>query len=172
MPEKFDDYNRLVPLRREMEPADAQLMRSLLTANGIEVFLNGENMGSLNYVVRTDIMIRAIDKVRAESVLKKVSAIPRRQLPSHFDGDGEERACAQCGSTQIHPYVGEVPTIIPGIRLSAGAGEGWYHCLQCDSHYRDQPTRFSGMPIALMWGGFLGASGFALYWIIDWLKWL
>jgi len=172
MVEQFDDFNRLVPLRRGLTTADAQLMRSLLTANGLQVFVNSENMGALNYAVGTDVMVRAVDKGRAEDVLKKVAAIPRCQLPTHFDEDGEERACAHCGSTHVHAFVGEVPTFIPGVRLAASAGEGWYHCLQCDSHYREQKSRFSGMPVALMWGGFLGGAGFALYWVIDWLKWL
>ena len=147
-------------------------MKSLLTANGVEVFLTSENMGALNYAVRGDIMIRAIDKVRAEAVLKKVAAIPRCQLPTHFDEDGEERACSHCSSTRVHSFVGEVPTIIPGIRIAAVPGAGWYHCLQCDSHFRDQRPRFSGLPIALMWSAALGGAGFALYWLIDWIKWL
>lgn len=172
MAEQFDDYNRLIPLRTGLETADAQLLKSVLNANGVEVFLNGENMSSLNFVVRTDIMVRAIDKVRADAVIDKIATMPRCQIPRHTDEDGEERACAHCGSTRVHPYVGEVPTIIPGIRLAAEQGAGWFHCLQCDSHYRDKRSQFSGMPFAMMWSAALGGFGFGLYWFIDWIKWL
>lgn len=172
MAEEFTDYNRLVPVRTGLEPADAQLLKSVLTANGVEVFMNGENMGALNYAVRADIMVRAIDKVRAESVIQKIATMPRCQLPRHFDEDGEEHACSHCGSSRVHPFVGEVPTFIPGIRLAAEQNGGWFHCLQCDSHFRDRRSRFSGLPIAFMWSAALGAFGIGLYWFIDWLKWL
>ncbi|MBL4788930.1 MAG: hypothetical protein JKY60_07735 [Kordiimonadaceae bacterium] len=172
MAEVFDDYNKLVPLRKGLETSDAQLLRSLLNANDIEVFLNSENMSGLHCVVQTDVMIRVIDKVRADSVLKKVATLPRCALPRHFDEDGEERACTQCGSTQVHPFVGEVQTFIPGIRLAARKGDSWFHCLQCDTHYQDKHSRFAGMPIALMWSASLGGFVFALYWFFDWLRWL
>jgi len=172
MAEQFTDYNRLVPLRTGLDAGDAQMLKSVLNANGVEVFLNGENMASLNYAVRTDIMIRAIDQVRADAVIEKIATMPRCQLPQHVDDDGEERSCAQCGSTRVHPFVGEVPSMIPGIRYAAESDGEWYHCLQCDSHYRDRRSSFSGLPIALMWSAFLGSLGFGLYWFINWLRWL
>jgi Putative prokaryotic signal transducing protein len=171
MTETFTDYNRLISLRSGLDPADAQMLKSVLNANGVEVFLNGENMGSLNFAVRTDIMVRQIDKSRADAVIHKIATMPRCQIP-RIDEDGEERACAQCGSTRVHAFVGEVPTFIPGIRLAAVEGGGWFHCLQCGSHYRDQLSRFSGLPVALMWSASLGGFGFGLYWLIDWIKWL
>lgn len=172
MAQEFTDYNRLIPLRTGLDPADAQLLKSVLNANGVEVFLNGEHMGSLGYAVRTDIMVRAIDKVRADSVIDKIATMPRCQIPRHVDEDGEERACSQCGSTRVRPYVGEVPTIVPGIRLAAQAGEEWFHCLQCDSYYQDKRSRYAALPFALMWSALVGVFGYALYWVIDWLKWL
>jgi len=172
MAEQFTDYNRLIPLRTGLDTGDAQLLKSVLNANGVEVFLNGENMSSLNYVVRTDIMIRAIDKVRADAVIEKIATMPRCQIPRHIDEDGEERSCSQCGSTRVHPFAGEVPTFFPGIRVEARKEDGWFHCLQCDSHYKDKRSQFAGMPFALMWSVLLGSFGFALYWFIDWLRWL
>ncbi len=172
MAERLTDYNRLIPLRTGLDAGDAQMLKSLLNANGIEVFLNGENMASQNFSVRTDVMVRGVDKTRADAVIEKIATMPRCQIPRHLDDDGEERACSHCGSTRVHPFVGEVPTSVPGIRLAAVEGGGWFHCLQCDSYYRDRRSRFSGLPIALMWSIFLGGFGFALYWFIDWLKWL
>lgn len=172
MAEQFTDYNRLIPLRTGLDAGDAQMLKSVLNANGVEVFLNGANMASLNYAVRTDIMVRAIDKVCADAVIEKISTMPRCQIPRHMDEDGEERACAQCGSTHVRPFIGEVPTVIPGIRLAAEPGTDWFHCMQCDSHYRDRRSSFAGLPIALMWSVFLGSFGFGLYWFIDWLRWL
>lgn len=165
----FDHEDRLVPIRTGLDPVDAQLLRSMLEGHGIKVFMNGEHAGSLNYAVRADLMVMASQWKIAEETLSKIATLPRREP---LDEYGDERACAQCGSTRVHAFVGEVPTFIPGIRIEANVEGAWFHCLQCGSHYRDRFSKFSGMPIALMWGGALGAFFICLYWFIDWLKWL
>lgn len=172
MTEVFEDHNRLVPVRTGLNQADAQLLKSLLDANGVQVFLTHENMGSLNYGVRADLMVRAIDKVRADAVLAKVATLPRGAFPARLDEDGEELACRHCGSERVHPYVGAVPSGIPGIKLSASQADNWYHCLQCDSYFRNQRSRLAGIPIALMWGGTLAALTLFVIWLIEFLRWL
>jgi hypothetical protein len=168
----FTDYDRLVPLRSGLNPSDAHLIKSILTANGIEVFLHGEHASTLQPGVFTDVMIRAVDKVRADSVLDKVSTMPSCKIPRYTDADGEEQACEHCGSTFVAPYVGNVASSIPGVKIAAGVGDGWFHCRQCDSHYCSKRSRYSGMPLGIAWAGTVGGFVFALYWFIDWLKWL
>jgi DNA-directed RNA polymerase subunit RPC12/RpoP len=172
MTEVFEDHNRLVPVRTGLDQADAQLLRSLLDANGVQVFVSHENMGSLGYGVRADIMVRAIDKVRADAVLAKVATLPRSAIPVRLDEGGEEIACRHCGSERVHPYEGAVPTLIPGLRLAARRDERWYHCLQCDSYFRDRRSKFAGIPIALMWGATLAVLTLFVIWLIEFLRWL
>lgn len=172
MTEVFEDHNRLIAIRTGLDASDAQLLKSLLDANGVEVYLSNENMGSLGYGVRTDIMVRAIDKVRADAVLTKIATMPRCAIPTRLDEDGEEIACRHCGSERVHPFEGEVPTIIPGIRLKADKAEGWYHCLQCDSYFKNSLSRLASIPVAMMWGGALAGLTLFIIWLIEFLRWL
>ncbi|MEX0299812.1 MAG: DUF2007 domain-containing protein [Kordiimonas sp.] len=172
MTANFEQQDRLVTLRGGLDPSDAQLLRSLLEGNGVKVFMNGEYMSSVHPAVRADIMVRASDWKEAEQVIQKVATMPRCAIPTRLDEDGEERACEQCGSTRVHRFEGEVPTFIPGIRLAAQKQDDWFHCLQCDSYYKDKRSRFSGLPFALMWSACVGLFVICLYWLIDWLKYL
>ncbi len=172
MTANFEQQDRLVTLRGGLDPSDAQLLRSLLEGNGIKVFMNGEHMSAVHPAVRADIMVRASEWKEAEQVIQKVATMPRCAIPTRLDEDGEERACAQCGSTRVHRFEGEVPTFIPGIRLAAQKQDDWFHCLQCDSYYKDKRSRFSGLPFALIWSAFVGLFVICLYWLIDWLKYL
>lgn len=172
MTQQFSDYNRLVPLREGLTATDAQLLKSVLTANGIEVFLAGENHSSLTPGIYTNVMIRAIDRVRADSVLSKVRTMPSCQIPKYTDTDGEEQFCEHCGSEFVRPYVGVLDTWIPGIKREAKAGDGWFHCRQCESYYCVKRSRYSGMPLGMAWAATVGAFVLALYWFIEWLRWL
>lgn len=172
MTETFTQQDRLVTIRTGLYQADAALMRSLLEGHGIQVFMNAEHASTMNEGYNTDVMVRASQWKEAEEVLNKVATMPRCAIPVRLDEDGEERACAHCGSTRVHPFEGEVPTFIPGIRIAATRGENWFHCLQCDSHYRDKRSRFAGLPVALAWSATVGLSVLGLYWFIDWLRWL
>lgn len=172
MTEVFEDHNRLVPVRTGLMQADAQLLKSLLDANGVQVFLTHENMGSLNYGVRADIMVRAIDKVRADAALANVATLPHGAFPARLDEDGEELACQHCGSERVHPFEGQVPSGVPGLRWAAAKDDQWYHCLQCDSYFRNRRSRLAGLPIALIWGGTLAALTLFVIWLIEFLRWL
>ncbi|MBL4639272.1 MAG: DUF2007 domain-containing protein [Kordiimonadaceae bacterium] len=165
----FDQEDRLVPIRTALDQAEAQLLRSLLEGHGVKVFMNGEHMGSLNYAVRADLMVMASQWKIAEGILNKIATLPSRSIVDEY---GDERSCSQCGSTRVHAFVGEVPTFIPGVRVAANPEDKWFHCLQCDTHYRDAFSRYAGLQIAFVWGGTLGAFFLGLYWLIDWLKWL
>lgn len=168
----FEQQDRLVTIRRGLEQADAALLRSLLEGAGVTVFMNGEHMGALHPGIRAEIMVRASEWKLAEETLQKVATMPRCAIPTRLDVDGEERACAQCGSTRVHPFEGEVPTFIPGIRIATNKEDEWFHCLQCDSYYKDRRSRFSGLPFAMMWSAIVGVFVISLYWLIDWLKYL
>jgi len=167
------DSNRLVAVRTGLDGADAELLRSLLERNGLQVFLTNESgAGQGGYAASVDLYVRALDKPAADAVLGIVVTLPRAAQPHRFDEDGEELSCHHCGSTRVHPYEGPVPTLIPGLKLQSGKNERWYHCLQCGSTYEEGRRRFSGWPIAVMWAAILGLASLGLIWIINFLRFL
>jgi len=172
MADTFEHEDRLVTLRSGFYADDAQLTKSLLEGNGVQVFMVGEGVSSMNEGYHAAIMVRASQWKQAEEILNKVALMPRSAVAARLDEDGEEHACSQCGSTRVHAFVGEVPTVIPGVRLSAMQGEGWFHCLQCNSHYKDKRSRFAGLPFGILWGGVVGLFFLCLYWFLEWLRWL
>lgn len=164
--------DNLVVVRTGLDRHQAALFKSNLEGHGIAAFLENEHIGSLNYVVHTDLLVRSVDKGAAEALLSKVDTIPVSKFPTRLDADGEERACQHCGSMRVHPYVGAVATWVPGFKIQAAPGEGWFHCLECDSYYREQPLGFASLPVALLWSVTLGAVVFGLYFLIQWLRFL
>ncbi|TNE65014.1 MAG: DUF2007 domain-containing protein [Alphaproteobacteria bacterium] len=169
----FADNNRLVVVRSGLDSADAALLRSLLEGNGVQVFVANENVASMNQGMWADLYVRASDRARAEAILGKVATLPRCAIPVRRDEDGEELACVHCGSTRVHPFEGAVPTVVPGVRRQARLKDHWYHCLQCDSYYQEgRRPRFSGLPVALAWGGLLGLATLGVIWLIEYLRYL
>ena len=162
----------LIVVRRGLDRHQATLFKSNLEGHGITAFLENEHIGSLNYVVHTDLLVRAADKTAAEALLSKVDAIPVARFPSRMDPDGEEYACHQCGSMRVHPFIGAVPTWVPGVKVQATPDGGWFHCLECDSYYREKGLGFASFPIAMMWSLTLGAIVLGLYFLIQWLRFL
>lgn len=173
----FEQQDKLVTIRTGLASTDAQLLCTLLEGEGIQVFTNAEHasaleQGPLGGAITADLMVRAADWKQAEQTLAKVATMPRCAFPVRLDEDGEERSCRHCGSIRVHPYEGEVPTFIPGIRIAARPEDTWFHCLQCDSYYRDRRSRFAGLPFAALWSAAVGVFVICLYWLIDWLMWL
>ncbi|UTW54926.1 DUF2007 domain-containing protein [Kordiimonas sp. SCSIO 12610] len=169
------DYNRLVPLRTYLDTPQAQMLKTYLDAQGIMVFLNAEHVSAMNEGLKTDILIREIDKVRAEAALKDIEVLSCHQRHKLQDGealDDEPPSCRQCGAMDIHAFEGEVPTFIPGIRIATHAEDVWVHCHQCDSYYREGKRRFSSVSVAFMWAVTLGAAALSIYWLITWIRWL
>lgn len=164
--------NSLTIVRSSLDRHQANLFKSNLEGHGIPAFLENENIGSLNYVVQIDLLVRQRDKAAAEALLSKVDTIPLSKFPTRLDADGEERACAHCGSMRVHAYIGEVPTWAPGVKLQATPEAGYFHCLECDSYYREKRLGFASFPIALMWSLTLGAFVLGLYFLIQWLRFL
>ena len=164
--------DNLITVRSGLDRHQAALFKSNLEGHGIAAFLENENIGSLNFVVHTDLLVRAGDRVAAEALLSKVDAIPASRFPTRLDADGEERACQHCGSMRIHHYVGTVKTWMPGVKIQATPGDGWFHCLECESYYREKPLGFASLPIALLWSVTLGAIVLGLYFFIQWLRFL
>lgn len=169
------DYNRLVPLRTYLDAPQAQMLKTYLDSQGILVFLNAEHVAAMNEGLKTDILIREIDKVRAEAALKNIEIMSCHQKHQLLDGETLEDdapSCRQCGAMDIRAFEGEVPTFIPGIRIAAPAEDRWMHCMQCDSYYREGKRRFSSISVAMMWAATLGVAALSLYWFITWLRWL
>lgn len=172
MTRAFDNDSKLVPIRTNMASADAQVLKSVLQSCGIDVFLNADHMSGMGYGVQTDVLVHAGELQAAEEALKNIVALPHNHMSQQLDADGDYHECKQCGSTRVQPYQGEVPTLIPGIRIAAEANGGWFHCMQCDSYYRNQRSRFEAFPFAMVWSVLAGLFVLTLYWLIDWLKWL
>ncbi len=168
--QQTQQVDQLIMLKAGLNSADAALLKSVMEGEGIQAFTSGGDANHFNAPV--DLLVKMSDKERAVALLQKVVTMPRCAIPVRRDEDGEEQACKHCGSTRVHPYEGEVPTFIPGIRIEAKKVDNWFHCLQCESHYRDERSRLSGMPIGLLWSAALGAGTIGLYAIIDWLRWL
>ncbi|MCK0068856.1 putative signal transducing protein [Kordiimonas laminariae] len=166
------NIDQLVMLRSGLDPSDADLLKSVLEGESIQAFVSDNGMRAAGYRSVVDVMVKSTDHAEASKLLEKIVTMPRCAIPIRRDDDGEEYACKHCGSVRVHPFEGEVPTFIPGIRIAAKKTDKWFHCLQCDSHYREERSRFSGMPIAFAWGGALGGFSIALYMVIDWLRWL
>lgn len=166
------DMNSLVVVRSRLDRHQANLFKSNLEGHGIPAFLENENIGSLNYVVQTDLLVRLRDKEAADALLSKVDTIPLSRFPKRLDADGEERACEHCGSMRVHAFVGEVPTLVPGIKVKATPETGYFHCLECNSYYREKRLGFASFPIAMMWSLTLGAFVLGLYFLIQWLRFL
>lgn len=166
------DLNKLVPIRTGLDRSQADLLKANLEGHGVPAFLANENIGSLNFVVHTDLLVRAKNWKDAEQLLSKIDAIPASRFSKRFDPDGEEYACQHCGSMRVHPFVGEVPTWLPGLKLKAVPEQTWFHCMECDSYYREKRSSFISFPIAMMWSLTLGAFVLGLYFLIQWLRFL
>ncbi|GHF30250.1 hypothetical protein GCM10017044_27040 [Kordiimonas sediminis] len=165
------DPEELVIVRSNLSSHDAHLLKGLLESNEISAFLSNENMGTLQYGVATDLLVRLKDRHIAQTVLANVVTL--HNTPSSDPVAPEEDAfCRTCGSSHVHPFVGEIPSLIPGIRYDASEAGEWMHCLQCDAYYRRKRSRFSSMPVGLLWG--LTLSGFTIFllWFLNWLRWL
>lgn len=164
------DLDKLVAIRSGLDGHQANMLKLNLEGQGVPAFLANENVGSLNFVSNTDLFVRAKDWRAAERLLSKIDTLPGPQ--PRLDPDGEEYVCRHCGSNRVHPFSGEVPTLIPFVRLKAAAGDRWFHCLECDSHFREGRQQFAGMPVALAWSAFMGALAFGLILLINWLRYL
>jgi hypothetical protein len=172
MPTTDTDMNQLVPLRSGLDARQAALLKDNLEGQGVPAFLAAETMGSQHVGGQSELFVRAKNWREAETLLGKIEVIPASRFPVRTDTDGEELICNQCSSSRVHPYVGKVPTFVPGIEQVATPEDRWVHCLDCDSYSRTRRPRFTGAPIALMWGGVLGLLFFSLYFLIQWLRFL
>lgn len=164
------DLDKLVVIRTGLDSHQANMLKLNLEGQGVPAFLANENTGSLNFLSHTDLFVRAKDWAAAEQALSKIETFPR--APRRFDTDSDELSCRHCGSSRVMPFVGDVPTLIPFVGITAGPTDGWFHCLECNSHYNASRSRFSSMPIALGWSAFMGLLVFVLILSINWLIYL
>ncbi len=162
--------DKLVAIRSGLDGHQAQMLKLNLEGQGIPAFLANEHTGSMNFMSSTDLFVRAKDWRAAEKALSAIELMPGRSGP--IDPDGEEHSCNHCGSHRVHPFVGEIPTIVPFVRIQADTGGKWFHCLECDSYFNDGRKRFAGLPIALAWSGVMAAVALGLIVLINWLKYL
>lgn len=168
MTSETSQLDSLVTLRSALMRDKAHILKTTLESYGIPAFLASENMGSLMYGVATDLLVRRGDLPRAQSLLENVSAL---NLPDRND-DEDGVHCPSCGSSRVVVHTGTVPSILPGITWRAPAEDGWMHCFECKSYWREGGRRFSSLPLALLWGLSLGGLSLVLISIIEWLRWI
>lgn len=166
------DLDQLITLRSGLDPAPAQLLKSTLESHGVPAYVVHDNMAALQPGVRAELLVREGDKERAESLLRDVHTLPQRPKLTSNTGVILDLACSQCGSSQVEPYSGEVPTFIPGVRMEARSEDGWYHCRTCGSYTRDKPTRYQSLPMGFIWALFMAGLTLAVIWLINTLRWL
>lgn len=161
---------RLMVFRKGLDTGEALVIRSMLEAAGVSVFLANENMASMHYAVAADIVIRQNDKCRAEQIMSDVSVFPSAAARMQEE---DVDSCPSCGSTHVFKYVGEVPVFGDFGKSKAFPGSPWRKCLQCASFFRTDRRRVMGnFPLALVWGGTLGGFVYGMIKFFDWLKWL
>ncbi len=162
--------DKLVVIRSGLGGQQAQLLKQNLEGQGVPAFLASEHADTSQFIDVTDLYVKAKDWQFAEQALSKIELLPQRT--KFVDPDGEERSCPHCGSHRLRSFVGEVPTLVPFIKLKADVGEHWFHCLECDSYHQAVRKRFAGMPFALGWAAFMGALALGIIFLINWLKYL
>ena len=165
-----DNLDDLVIVRSSLEQGQAQIMQSLLNSHGISAFPNNDNVSSLQYGVKTDLLVRKADFERSDMLLKNIAAIP----PKFGMGNGHSAfdvECIHCGSMHVKPFTGAAPTWIPFVKIDAKSEDGWRHCSQCNSYYNEKDKRFRSLPVALSWGLTLAAVTIAIISLIKWLRW-
>lgn len=163
------DLDKLVAIRTRLDPAAAQSLKSALESHGVPAYVANDHMASLQPGIGADLLVRTGDESRAKSLLKDVHTLPRQ--PAAAQTVVYDFACTQCGSSYIDPYIGEVPTWLPGLRLEAEAGGGWFKCRSCGSVSRDRPARFQSLPTGLIFGIFMAGLTLSIIWLINWLRW-
>lgn len=161
------DMEQLVAIRTGLSLQQAHMLKSNLEGRGIPTFLSGDEPGVMRFGGQTSLLVRAKHWKHAEELLSNITL-----LPSAPNAHADDMACTQCGSARIHPFVGEVPTFFPKVNISAEPEDGWFHCLECDSYWRDRMRKFASFPIAFLWSITLGLVMLAVYSLIQWLKWL
>ncbi|MFC3053486.1 hypothetical protein [Kordiimonas pumila] len=163
--------NRLVTIRTRVDRSNAETIKAVLEAAGIKTFLHSEQ-GGMGNGRATDVMVQAHNWKASEEALKNITVLPIGIFNKNIDDDGEHIDCGQCGSHFVRPYVGAVPTFIPGIKIAADKEAGWFFCQHCGSHFRNRKSRFAVLPFAFGLGLLAGAFVLCIYWVIEWLKWL
>ena len=72
--EQFQDGDRFVTVGRFLEPATAQMAKSMLESAGIECFLQGENANSLLALAfRARLQVHKADETAAKELLASVN---------------------------------------------------------------------------------------------------
>jgi len=167
MTSHIDISDQLVTLRSGLSQGEADILKSLLTANGVPCFVPSAHMAGLNYAVRTDLQVRRADARRAEHVLHSVHALPVPR-PSAISDD--DLWCPTCGSSRLRAVTGKIPTAIPFVRLTVDAHDRWFRCDHCGARFQDRPVRFRGILVATVWALTLGAVTLAVIWLLIWLR--
>ncbi len=164
----IDISDKLVTMRAGLSLGEAEVLKSLLEANGVPVFLTAGHMAGLNYAVTTDLQVRVVDKVRADGLLNHVEAFPAPSKPT--TNVDIETMCPTCGSFHLRPVVGAMNTAIPFLRIHASPSDRWFECYECGARFQDRLERFSSLGVALAWGAVLGAATLGVIWLLTWLS--
>ena len=161
--------DELVEVRTGLSTHDAYLLKNYLQSQEIQAFVQDDDMASMQYAVQARILVKSHDLVKAQSVLENVVTM---NAGTTFDAQAYDVFCPKCGSYQVHPHIGAVPSPVPGITVEAKAEDRYYHCLQCDNYFPEKRSRYTSLPFGCMWGICLSLGVIALIWFIEWLRYL
>lgn len=161
------ESDQLVTLRRHVSLNEAEVLKSLLEANGVPVFLSSRHMAYTYAAIQTDLKVRLVDQVRADHVLANISAIGPKAPRVAVEDD---LACPTCGSSLLTPVIGKLDTAIPFVTLDAGPDDRWFRCAQCNTRFQDVPKKFASAGIAAMWALTLGGLTLGVIWFIQWIR--
>lgn len=165
--EFLKSQKKLVPLREDLSPSEAMIIRSTLKSAGIEAHIRTLGMASLHPGVKADIMVRGRDKIEAIDILKELEGPIISPLTPNEASD-DSVICPECGSDHVIPATGRIKTLIPGLTIKAHPHERWHICQQCQCQFQNRIQRLGGISFALLWAFLLGGFTFLMLNLLNW----
>ncbi len=163
----------LITFKTCLDLGEAHVLRSLLDAHGIPVYLASEHMASaypsLGYLEAIPVQIRESDRARADAVMADVAVMPNRAAEVADDPD----FCPNCGSTHVFRFSGTVKRYFGLAVMEQEIDSKWRLCKQCEHKFRLGASRLAAnLWLAFLWGGTLAGLTLGLLFVINWLKYL
>lgn len=141
----FDD---LVVVARFVFPYQAHMLAGKLEAEGIQAFVHGENLMTMNILYNglaggVRVEVKQSDLEAAQAIMQQIEAnvTPSTELPQHLDIDGTifelvKGICPECGTASVYFKTGTVlsNTAIAAVALAFAVPlrlDHKYFCCTC-----------------------------------------
>ena len=165
--------DKLVTFKTCLDLGEAHVLRSLLDAHGIPVYLAGEHMistyPSLGFLEAIPVQIMSSDMARARAVMAGVAVLPNKAAELADDPD----FCPKCGSTHVFRFSGPVKRFMGLVQVDQPQDSPWRACMQCQHRFKPGASRvMANLWLAALWGGTLAGVTLGLLFVINWLRWL